>query len=222
MTPRFIKISSPQPLVKYLADTIGTHLRAGERVLWEVSGGSAVAVEVEVAAALGGTPLEHLTVTLTDERPGPVGHPDSNWFQLARAGFKLPGARLLPVLTGSDIAADTAAFADVLAHELAAGGYHLGLFGIGPDGHTAGLPAQNAPDHVELAAYYEAGDFRRISSTPAAIARLDEAVVYAVGESKHPQLERLSQQLPYTEQSAQALKQAPSLAIFNDYKGETL
>ena len=219
---RFVKIADAEPVVRYLSDVIGSHLEAGERVLWQLSGGSAIAIEVAVARALRDAPLEHLTVTLTDERPGPVGHPDSNWFQLGRAGFKLPGAKLLPVLTGAGTEADTAAFADVLAHALASGGYHLGLFGIGPDGHTAGLPAQNAPDHVELAAYYEAGPFRRISSTPATIARLDEAVVFVMGEAKHPQLDRLSKNLPVTEQSAQVLKQVPKITVFNDYKGETL
>src|SRR6185312_14144068 len=98
---------------------------------------------------------------------------------------------------------------------LASGGYRLGLFGIGSDGHTAGLPAENAPDHVELAAYYEDGSFRRISSTPATIARLDEAVVFVMGEAKHAQLDRLSKNLPVAEQSAQVLKQVPKITVFN-------
>ena len=37
---------------------------------------------------------------LTDERYGPVGHPDSNWSQLLQKGFDLPQAKLVPVLTG--------------------------------------------------------------------------------------------------------------------------
>ena len=222
MALRFVKISSPGPVVQYLVDVIGRKLRAGERVLWQVSGGSAIAVEVAVSKALMHQQLDRLTVTLTDERPGPVGHPDSNWLQLEQAGFTLPGAGLRPVLTGESSAADTARFNRFLSEQYDRARFRIGLFGIGPDGHTAGLPAQNAPEHTGYAAYYEAGPFRRISSTPAALARLDEAVVFAVGESKHPQLDRLSQDLPVTEQSAQALKQAPVITVFNDYKGEKL
>lgn len=222
MALRFVKISSPGPVVQYLVDVIGRKLRAGERVLWQVSGGSAIAVEVAVSKALMHQPLDRLTVTLTDERPGPVGHSESNWLQLERAGFTLPGAGLRPVLTGESSAFDTARFNHFLSEQYDRARFRLALFGIGPDGHTAGLPAQNTPEHTGYAAYYEAGPFHRISSTPAALARLDEAVVYAVGESKHPQLDRLSQDLPVTEQSAQALKQAPVITVFNDYKGEKL
>jgi len=222
MKPRFIKISSPEPAVKYLADTIKDHLKAGEHVLWLVSGGSAIAVEAAVAKALADEPLEHLTVTLTDERPGPVGHPDSNWHQLAQAGFKLPGAKLVPVLTGAGTDVDAGAFSDVLAHELSAAGYHIGLFGIGPDGHTAGIPAKYPAPSYEPAMFYQIGDFERISMTAASIERLDEVVAYVMGDNKHNQLDRLTQDVPISEQSAQALKQAPKLTVFNDYKGETI
>lgn len=222
MAIRFVKISSPESVIHYLVEIIGRRLRAGERVLWQLSGGSAIAIELEVSKVLAHQPLDRLTVTLTDERPGPVGHPDSNWGQLERAGFKLPGAGLRPVLTGASTATDTAAFNRFLREQFNRCRYRVALLGIGPDGHTAGLPAQHAVEHPEFAAYYEAGSFRRISSTPAAIARLDEAVVFAVGEAKHPQIERLSRDLPFTEQSAQALKSVPQVTVFNDYKGGTL
>jgi 6-phosphogluconolactonase/glucosamine-6-phosphate isomerase/deaminase len=218
--PKFVKVSSPKPAVDYLAETLTRHVAAGERVLWLVAGGSAIGVAADVARRLSGQPLESLTVSLTDERPGPVGHPDSNWRGLTEAGFALPGAHLMPVLTGADTAADTAAFGRFLAKQLEAADFRLGLFGIGPDGHTAGLPAQNAAPSTDLAAYYEAGPFHRISSTPAAIGRLDEAVAYVMGENKHTQLDRLQSDLPSAEQSAQALKLVPKLTIFNDYKGE--
>lgn len=222
MNRRFVKISSPEPVVQYLVDVIGRKLRAGERVLWQLSGGSAIAIEVAVSKALMHQPLERLTVTLTDERPGPVGHPDSNWHQLEQARFTLPGAGMRPVLTGDSTASDTARFNRFLSQQFDRARYRLALFGIGPDGHTAGLPARNAPDRTGFAAYYEAGPFRRISSTPAAIARLDEAVAFVMGEDKRPQIDRLSQALPVSEQSAQALKLAPILTVFNDYKGGKL
>jgi 6-phosphogluconolactonase/glucosamine-6-phosphate isomerase/deaminase len=219
---RFMRISSSQPVADYVSQVILEHLAKSERVLWLVSGGSVIRVAAAVAERLAGQRLKNLTVSLTDERPGPVGHADSNWRGLEEAGFSLPGARLMPVLTGADTAADAAAFNRFLASQLDQADYSLGLFGIGPDGHTDGLPAQNAAPSTDLAAYYEAGPFRRISSTPAAIARLTEAVAFVMGENKHPQLDRLAQDLPYEEQSAQALKLAPKLTVFNDYIGENV
>jgi 6-phosphogluconolactonase/glucosamine-6-phosphate isomerase/deaminase len=174
-----------------------------------------------VAAKLAGEDLQQLTVSLTDERPGPLGHPDSNWLGLMDAGFQLRGAHLQPVLNGDDTLSETAAFNRFLHEQLERNDYKLGVFGIGPDGHTAGLPAQNAAASEKLADYYQAGSFQRISSTPAAIARLDEIVAFAVGESKHLQLERLAQNAPYAEQSAQALKPVASLTVFNDFMGES-
>jgi 6-phosphogluconolactonase/glucosamine-6-phosphate isomerase/deaminase len=218
---RFIKVESPEPVVSYLAEALAKHLDAGERVVWLVSGGSAIKVAVEVAHRLRSESLENLSVTLADERPGPVGHADSNMHQLELAGFSLPGAHLVPVLTGASTAADTAAFARFLKTQLKRNQYRIGLFGIGPDGHTAGIPARDAASSTELAASYEARDFRRISMTPAAISRLDEVVAYAMGDNKQLALARLAADLQITEQSAQAVKQAKKVTIFNDYKGES-
>ncbi len=222
MAIRFVKISSPDPVVAYVADTLKAHLNAGERVLWLIAGGSVIKVAVQVAKQLEGTPLSALTVSLTDERPGFPGHADSNWAGLLAAGFDVAGARRQAILTGASTKSDVASFARFLDVELRANEFRFGLFGVGPDGHTAGLPARTAAmtTTAAVAAYYESGSFKRLSMTPAAIARLDEAVVYMVGADKHEQVERFARDLPFVEQSAQALKSTPSVTVFNDYKGD--
>jgi len=217
---RFVKLTSPAPAIDYIASTLRQHLEAGEHVLWLVSGGSVITLAVAVTRQLASAPVDHLTVSLADERPGPVGHADSNWQRLLNAGLNLPGARLHAVLAGAETAADTTTFANFLDHELTANEFTLGLFGIGPDGHTAGLPAQAAAVSDQPAAYYEAGDFKRLSMTPASIARLSEAVVYMSGEAKRPAFERFESDLPYAQQSAQALKAVPNLTVFNSFKGD--
>jgi 6-phosphogluconolactonase/glucosamine-6-phosphate isomerase/deaminase len=217
----FRKITDTAPVVKYLADTIQRHLAKNQKVLWLVPGGSAIAVAAEVSKKLQGTDLHNLAVTLTDERFGPVGHPDSNWQQLSEAGFVLDGASLVPVLVNEDRSATTARFDDLLRKTLESAQYRLGFFGIGPDGHTAGiLPGSPAVTAAEYAAGYDAENFQRITMTPPAIAALDEAVVYAIGEAKWPVLDQLETDKPLNEQPSQALKTVPQLTIFNDYKGE--
>jgi 6-phosphogluconolactonase/glucosamine-6-phosphate isomerase/deaminase len=144
-------------------------------------------------------------------------------------GFSLPGAKLQPVLTGAGSVSDAADFAAFLSKQLEEADFALGQFGIGPDGHTAGLPAKGAAPSDALADYYKSDVFLevapaqpdRISITPAGISRLTEAIACVRGESRHHQLDRLAQNLPYAEQSSQALKLAPKCTIFNDLKGES-
>jgi 6-phosphogluconolactonase/glucosamine-6-phosphate isomerase/deaminase len=214
---RFVSITDPQPVVDYLINALASHLDKGESVLWLIPGGSALTVAAAVSRQLQGRDLSKLHVTLTDERYGAVGHPDSNWQQLSEAGFQVPGASVYPVLSGTDRAGTTAAFADYMERQLQTIDFKLGLFGIGPDGHTAGvLPNSPAVSDSRLAATYDAGNYQRITLTPPAISRLDEAVVYAMGADKKPALEALQTSVPLAEQPAQVLKQVPKLTIFTD------
>lgn len=217
----YAKITTPDPVAEYLAAAVTKRLSRGKRVLWLVCGGSSIAVAAAASKLLAGHDLSKLAVTLTDERYGYVGHPDSNWRQLSEAGFALPGARLRPVLTGASMDSTVAGFADILEEELDRADYRLGFFGIGPDGHVAGiLPGSPAVDADDLTAGYDAGNFRRLTMTFQAISALDEAVVYAVGEAKWPVLDQLEDELELDVQPAQALKDIETLTVFNDHKGE--
>ncbi len=223
MSITFYKITSPEPVVNYLTETIKTQLAAGKKVLWLVPGGSSIIAATEISKRLQDTPLQNLTVSLTDERYGDVGHADSNWKQLAGLGFNLPGAAMQPVLVGKDRDQTVSEFAGFLKTALETTGYAIGFFGIGPDGHTAGiLPGSPAVTETSFAAGYDAGNFQRITITPPAIAQLDEAVVYAVGEAKWPVFDQLETEVPLDQQPAQSLKQVPSVRLYNDHKGETV
>jgi 6-phosphogluconolactonase/glucosamine-6-phosphate isomerase/deaminase len=223
MSVMFRTIDSPGTVVQYLAHVISAPLSVGKRVLWLVAGGSSMPIAVAVSKALksSGVSLEKLVMTLTDERYGDVGHADSNWKQLKDAGFDLPGAVMKPVLESNDMEATVTAFGVFLGIELGKVDYRVGLFGIGLDGHTAGiLPHSSAVEATQLAAGYDAGTYKRVTMTPAAIARLDEAIVYAVGEPKWPVFEKLETEVSLSEQPAQILKRVPKTTIFNDHKGE--
>jgi 6-phosphogluconolactonase len=222
MSLTFKQVTSADSVAAYLAGIIGGKLRQGKKVVWLIPGGSAIGVAAAACRQLQGAPLENLTVTLTDERYGEVNHPDSNWRQLYAAGFVLHGATLVPVLHGSDITATAKQFGTTLKEMFDAADYRIGLFGIGADGHTAGiLPHTRAVSETELAHGYDAGTFQRVTMTGPAIARLNEAVVYATGEAKWPVLDQLETNLLPDDQPAQFLKQVPIVTIFNDHKGET-
>ncbi len=206
---------------EFIAHSISSQLNLGKNVLFFVTGGSGIEVGIQISEILRNQPHENLTVTLTDERYGPVGHPDSNWQQLMEKGFSLPQARLIPVLTGDDANITTKKFNQELEKELAKSSYKIGLFGIGADGHTAGiLPESEAVNSPDLAYTYKTEKFERITITPKLIVELNEAVVYAKGEEKWKTLEELQHDKDIHKQPAQILKVVPLLTMFTDYKKE--
>lgn len=215
-----LDIKKPEEIISYLHRTINTHLANGKSVLWIVAGGSAIPIVSEVSRLLKGEKLHNLSVTLTDERYGPVDHPDSNWLQMKKEGFLLAGAQLLPVLNGESIEKNTAEFNKLLTKRLRTEGiYTLGLFGMGSDGHTAGiLPDSPVVKSTALASWYDGGQFMRITMTPRAISMLDEAILYAVGRDKWGMIERLKSRGGINIQPAHILKAVPKFTIFSDYE----
>lgn len=218
MQLEFVPATSVESAGKYLAGLISAQLLDQRRVLWLVSGGSAISVAIEAAKILALLDITRLTVSLIDERYGVLGHVNSNWTQLQAAGFNLPGATLHPVLTGAAQPATAADFEAFLYQQFGgAADYCVGLLGIGPDGHTSGiLPHSPAVTATGLVCAYDGGGYQRITTTPIALEKLSEAVVYAVGEAKWPQLDRLETDLPLAEQPAQALKKLAKTTIFTD------
>lgn len=211
-------VSDIEPVAAYLADVIGEHLDAGERVLWLVSGGSGVHVGLRAAELLIGRALNGLSVTLTDERYVPLGDSDENWQQLLDGGFTLPGTELYRPLTGADRAVATQAFGVWLDERLTVADYRIGLFGIGTDGHTAGIkPSSPAITATGVTTDFTGEDFERVTMTFPAIERLDEVVLQAFGDEKSRVLEQLlHEDLPLDEQPAQVLKRVPRCTLFTD------
>lgn len=217
----FYKTDSISQPAEFLADKINRSLKTGKKVLWLVPGGSAIAVAVASSKLLDKARLSNLTVTLTDERYGRVGHPDSNALQLHSSGLELGNAKFLPVLTAKDIKATAKEFNDQMAEAFELNDFKIGLFGMGADGHIAGIkPGCPTVASPRLAEYFSGDDFERITLTPVAIAKLDAAAVYAVGLEKHSQLDRLQTKLTVTDQPAQILKSIAGLTIFSDYEGD--
>jgi len=192
----------------------------GQNVLWLVAGGSAIKIAALASKKLR-KPLKNLTVTLTDERYGPVGHKDSNWQQLLEAGFRLDGASLQPVLRGKSLSQTVKEYSTVLRTGLKAADYSLALAGMGPDGHIFGIkPGSPAVVGGEDVLGYQWDDYIRITPTIKLIKQLDEVAVYAVGREKWPQLKLLKEDISADKQPAQLLKQLKKVIIFTDYKGD--
>ncbi|OGI64146.1 hypothetical protein A2914_00375 [Candidatus Nomurabacteria bacterium RIFCSPLOWO2_01_FULL_41_21] len=208
---------------EYLTETILKKLNKGQKVLWFVTGGSSIKIASKVSKKLAGSPMENLTVMLTDERYGPVGHPNSNWQGLMLEGFELLKAKLIPILSGKNMEETAKDFALKMQEEFPKAEYKIGLFGVGADGHTAGiLPESKAfSNETLLATCYHTQEFDRITMTPDAIDKLDEAVVCMHGKEKWPVVkDLLHENKGFRIQPAQLLKRLKKLTIFSDYQYE--
>lgn len=217
-----IGAADPRDGIAWLAEHLRTKLDAGS-VLWLLSGGSAIDIAVAVAAQLATHPdRNRLTVSLVDERFGEPGHADSNWQQLLERGFSIPGATLVPILQGEDLTTTAETFAATFARLRHETDHTIGLFGMGTDGHTAGiLPYSSAVEATGLIYAYDWPPYQRITLTTQAIRELHEGVLYAAGSDKWPQLQRLFElTLPIPEQPVQILKSLPNFTVLTDYKGE--
>ncbi len=217
--------TKPEEAASFVALSVLGQLKAGKRVLLFLTGGSSIAVGVKVAEILRESEdkelVKNLTITLTDERYGPVDHFNSNYFQLMEKGFSLPQAKVIPILIDDDRNITTEKFNTILNQEFMAVDYKIGLFGIGVDGHTAGiLPESEAVNSGDLAYSYDTPVFSRITITPKAIEKLDEAIVWAQGEDKWKIIKDLNENIDIVKQPAQILKKVPLLTIFTDYLKE--
>lgn len=203
-----------------ISNSIISKLKEGKRVLFFATGGSSIAVCVKVSELLKNESCSNLVVMLTDERYGPVDHADSNWCKLIKEGFSIKDAKLIPIIEGDSHKLTTEHFNKNLDEELKSAEYKIGMFGIGADGHTAGiLPESTAIDCINLACGYDTHTFSRITMTPKAIELLDEAVVWTQGQEKWKVIADLDESdIDIHIEPAQILKKVPLLTIFTDYK----
>ena len=217
---KYIHIDSTEPVTTYLTDTIKDKLSSGQSVLWLLSGGSSGEVCIDVSKRLRSENLENLYVTMTDERFGPVGHANENWQKLLDDGLDLPGAKLYRPLIGMDRASTTTQFAHWLENKFEDVDYTIGVYGVGTDGHTAGIkPVPSAVNADGWAVDFDGHDFERITMTFDAISRLDEAVMQAMGADKAQVLDDfLNKDIDSKVQPVQILKSVNKLTVFTDYQ----
>jgi 6-phosphogluconolactonase/glucosamine-6-phosphate isomerase/deaminase len=188
-------------------------------VLWLVSGGSNVPISVTVMSNLPKQLTERLTILLIDERFGSVGHVDSNAEQLRRAGFNPQQANFIKVLSGQSWPDTVTQYNQIVQTQFDQHSAIIGQFGIGADGHTAGLlphsPATVVTDR--LVTGYQGPDYQRITLTFPALRQVQTAYVFAYGANKLTALQQLKDEnLALKTQPAQIFKVLTQAYIYND------
>lgn len=213
-------VTNQEGATQAIARGIDRALSSNLKVLWLLSGGSNIGIELEVLTQLAHATPQNLTISLIDERLVPLGHKDSNWSQLRDGGLDDAKATLLPPVIEPGLALDAAAadFSKRLEIATNQANVVIAQFGIGPDGHTAGILPHTPGVHEQTLDVigYKAKDFKRLTATPAFFKKISLAIVVAMGESKKPVLERMSTTISAEEQPAQLLLGTNELIIYTD------
>jgi 6-phosphogluconolactonase/glucosamine-6-phosphate isomerase/deaminase len=95
----------------------------------------------------------------------------------------------------------------------------IGVFGLGEDGHTAGVkPGSPAvPDTAATVVGYDSPPFVRLTLTPQQLVQTNAAFVLAYGESKLETLQRLQQNSDSLEElPAKLLYDIQEVYVYND------
>lgn len=180
-------VSDPESVARAVGARMRTLLQSKPAVLWLVSGGSNIPIQHAIMEMVPDSLSRKLVIVPVDERFGPFGHKDSNSRQMRDAGFDPKHAEWIdPLDYGLSLAETVRLFNDTLSRKIADGAYIVGTFGVGADGHTAGiLPYSPALHSSEIAVGYNAPDYTRITICADSIAsHCDEAYISAFGENK--------------------------------------
>lgn len=206
-------------LGKTLAEALTAALESHSRVIWLVPGGSNIDISVAAAQLIDDELTRKLVVMQTDERFVAVDSDDCNWRQLALAGFDTKYATTYPILVAGESRDETVArYSETVLREFIAADYIIGQFGVGADGHIAGIkPGSSASISDALVVGYQAEDFNRVTLTFPALQQLDQAEAFAFGDAKRPVLEQLLGEIPsLSEFPAGILRVTPISTVYND------
>jgi 6-phosphogluconolactonase/glucosamine-6-phosphate isomerase/deaminase len=216
-------LAEPASGVAQLTERLNEALESSESVAWLVPGGSNIPLAVEAMTGISDESSRKLTILLTDERYGEVGHKDSNYKQLIDAGFAHKQARFIPTLMpGSTLEEVTIRYAAVAREALQSADEVIAQFGIGNDGHIAGiLPFSDAAKSSDYAASYQTETFTRVTLTFDALRHIDTAFAFVYGADKRAALQKLHERdVPLIEQPSQILKELTESYVYNDQIGE--
>jgi len=224
----FIKVKNSNEGQNYLIKALVKQLDIEQRVAWLVSGGSNITISTEVRRKLPTNKLKNLRVALIDERYGPIGHADSNFIRFQQAGFDFSNIDFEPVLIADNLNLEqtTKDYERRLKDLLRESDVVIGQFGMGIDGHIAGILPHSQACTIDdrLVIGYQAQDFERITLSFKAIRMIDESYIFAFGENKRGPLRSLyDENQPLDDQPVHIFRQSYSKSfIINDMIGDKI
>jgi len=217
---QYIKSKDYKSGARDLATEIVAELKDGRKVLWFLTGGSSISSCVEAFNIVRNelVDLSNLTVTLTDERYGEVGHVDSSWQKLIDSGFDFDLVPNIPVLKGLRFTETARDWQEALTEVFSSSDLIIAQFGIGSDLHIAGiLPESLATKEIDFVSFYSTDEFNRITLSFEGIKQINRAYVFIFGESKKDVISELQDSdEPISQKPANILKSLPEVFVYSD------
>jgi 6-phosphogluconolactonase/glucosamine-6-phosphate isomerase/deaminase len=205
--------------IELLSKRLSDELRVGKRVLWLICGGSNVPTAFQILQKVKDVipDLSHLIVSQTDERYGPVGHKDSNWKQLLDLGFDASSAKMLPILGKEPIDDMLIRWRREIQGAFADADIVIAQFGMGADGHIAGLiPRSKGVEEKDAVTIYTTQPFVRMSLTFDMLREIDVAYAFVFGDAKREAVQNLKKNIPLADEPAQILKEIGEAYLVSD------
>lgn len=220
---KFIKTPDAEAGVKEVIKRLQSELDKNQRVLMLLCGGSNIPHEVRVIKAVQKHKhAKNLALLFMDERYGPEGHADSNWQQFLDGRGDLSGVYALPVLRGLPLGETVNQYIKLTSVAFGAADVVIGLFGLGADGHTAGLLPQTPAARKSAAAVvaYQSPPFVRITMTYKVLKHVNVAYVFAFGGAKAGALKNLKlNQKSFSAMPSKLFHDLPEAYVYNDSIG---
>lgn len=223
---KFIKTPDVEVGVKEVITKLRDELAKNQRVLLLICGGSNIPHEVRVLRAVQKHKhAKNLAVLFMDERFGPVGHAYSNWQQLLDAGADLSGLYALPVLRGLRLDETVNQYTKLSNVAFGAADVILGLFGLGADGHTAGILPRSVASRKSAPAIvaYKSPPYTRITMTYKVLSRVTVAYVFSFGKTKADAVKSLKlNEKSFNSMPSKLFYDLPEAYVYNDTAGGIL
>ena len=182
-------------IVQYMADYLISSLKENNRVLWLLSGGSNIAIEVKTMDKIPDALTKKLIIGLIDERYGNFNHADSNFYQIKSANFNFRDSAIIEVIEKQSDSIKSSAkeygqkITELLSNKNI---FSIGQLGVGDDGHIAGiLPDCSIIESPETVDSYTSKPFNRISFTPNGLGLLDQIIVVIVDTRKNHLIDKI-------------------------------
>lgn len=213
-------VDSTQDATAQIVQYIRGITKTKHSILLLVSGGSAITIEADVLRQLTYCP-EIVGILPMDERYGLQGHNGSNIAQLNKELHNNCPVAVHDVLTQNLPFNDTVEHYSNLVQDMFARADHIvGIFGVGADGHTAGiLPhSPSTTDTVSTVIGYTWQDYDRMTLGTNSLTQINTAFVLAYGDSKKRALHRIQARNEQFEAlPAKVLYDIQDVTIYNDF-----
>lgn len=196
---------------------------ADAKTLVFVSGGSSAKITAAALAKVDASKQKNIVVMLADERYVKYDSAESNGLLLKQLGVQNLCNQFIEILSQNTDSADILIkkFNNNLRQQISEVANVIAIFGVGTNNHIAGIFPESvaATSGEELAVYYKAEDFERITITPAVFQKINFGFVYAEGKSKQSAIQTLKQKYDIISHPSQLIKQCVKHEIFYNKEG---